>query len=158
MTFRIELVAVAASISELGTGSRHVDDGAQRRISILLFGPGTVAARASVAYHFDPYARVTPWLAVGAGYRYVYERREAGQPAAPGLHGLECLSATLGTDICLQPELALAPVIGADFVMFLWDASGALSEPRSGAFLYLGMLARVDMGANHAVSRFVARK
>lgn len=119
--------------------------------------PGTAAARAHVAYHFDPYARVDPWLGVGTGYRYVRGRRDAADRVAPGLHGVELLSLTAGTDVRVEPELALAPVLGADVVLFLWDDSGALGEPRPSAFIYLGMQGRVDIGRSRSVRRFVAR-
>jgi hypothetical protein len=102
-------------------------------------------------YHFSPYTRTDPWLSLATGYRMFWERN-AG--AAPNVltHGFQLAKLSAGLDFRVDKDIALAPMIGADVNMFLWqDVTGnvALADPRVNTFVYAGLQARFDMTSKH---------
>ena len=58
----------------------------------------------------------------------------------------------MGFDLRVSPDIAIAPVIGADATMFLFqDVSGnidIISSPRVSTFVFAGVQGRLDVGCN----------
>ena len=106
-----------------------------------------VTAGAQAAYHFSPSNRVDPWAALGTGYRWLWEHNDA-----PGTtlttQGLQIGRLTLGVDLRMSPQFAIAPVIGADLDVFLAQNSAAVTDARTSTFVYAGLLGRFDLGAH----------
>lgn len=66
-------------------------------------------------------------------------------------HGFELASAKVGYDFRVSEDLALAPVVGADLNMFLWQTDNnttsiALSKAQVATFVYAGLQGRFDIG------------
>ena len=126
--------------------------------------PGAVAVRGTnatidVTYHGAPYDRADPWVRLGTGYRALWTSSDVAPTALT--HGLELARLTIGYDIRTSPDIALAPVVGADLNLFLWDRQGGtsvtISSPRPNTFVYAGVQARFDIGGSEAKSD-VARR
>jgi hypothetical protein len=101
-----------------------------------------------VTYHFDPELRLDPWLEVGAGYRLLWEDEAAPTPNVLS-HGLQLARARVGLDVRVSPDVAIAPVVGADANMFLWQdvtTSTAIADPRITTFIFAGVQGRMDIG------------
>jgi outer membrane protein OmpA-like peptidoglycan-associated protein len=113
--------------------------------------------------HFMPVMRGDPWLRLATGYRLLWENSPVGAPNANFLrHGFEALSAKVGYDIRVSPDVALGPFVGSDFNVWVWQsvnntASHALSSAQLATFVYGGLQGRFDMGGTrtdpHAVSQ-----
>jgi peptidoglycan-associated lipoprotein len=106
-----------------------------------------------VTYHFDPVLRGDPWLRLGTGYRMLWENDPVGSAAGTSVmrHGFEALALKIGYDVRVSEDVAIAPVIGADLDVFLWQDSSvgggqALSTAQVGSFVYAGLQGRFDMG------------
>jgi hypothetical protein len=109
--------------------------------------PRGATGRVEASYHFEPFSRLDPWLAFGAGYRYLGERNQPGGNAH--LHGLELASLNAGFDLRVDRQLGIAPLIGAGLDTFLWDGSSAIDDPRLSAFLFAGLRVRLDLGPSY---------
>ncbi len=90
-----------------------------------------IAANLGATYHFEPVLRGDPWARLGSGYRMIWEVDPTGSPGVINLHhGFELLAAKIGYDVRVSEDLALAPVVGADLNMFVWeDPSNAPGRP-----------------------------
>jgi hypothetical protein len=107
---------------------------------------GTVAAQ----YHLDPNLVLDPWLELGAGYRALWETRPLARQDVL-THGVQVGRARIGLDVRVSPELAIAPVVGADATVFLWQDAGtttAIADPRFSTFVFAGLQGRFDVGGN----------
>ena len=103
------------------------------------------------SYHFMPYTRLDPWLSVGTGYRLMWE-------VPPGSnnnllrHGFEIAKAQVGFDMRVSPDVAIAPTLGADLNMFVWEnpegsrGNQEIHDKRVNTFLYAGIQGRFDLG------------
>jgi outer membrane protein OmpA-like peptidoglycan-associated protein len=115
-----------------------------------------LAANLGATYHFEPVVRGDPWLRLGTGYRMVWENDPTGASGATVLrHGFELLTAKVGYDVRVSEDVALAPVVGADLDMFLWEDpsngnSHALSSAQVGTFVYAGLQGRFDIGGTRS--------
>ncbi len=117
-----------------------------------------LALQAGATYHFAPVQRGDPWLRLGTGYRSVFE---SGPPGAGGTdigrHGLELVAARFGYDVRVVQDVAIAPVIGADLDLFVWNdgsgAPGAMSAAQPAVFAYAGLQGRFDLGGTRARPR-----
>jgi len=110
-------------------------------------GTGTLLA----AYHFDPDRRMDPWLELGAGYRALWETQNANAGPTVLTHGIQLARLRLGVDLRGTEGVAIAPVIGADATMFLWQDAGtstAIADPRLSTFVFAGVQGRFDVGGN----------
>jgi outer membrane protein OmpA-like peptidoglycan-associated protein len=114
-----------------------------------------LAANLGVTYHFAPVLRGDPWLRVGTGYRLLWENDPTGAPAGLTVlrHGFELLTAKVGYDVRVSEDVALAPVIGADLNLFVWEdpsngSNQALATAEVGTFVYAGLQGRFDLGGN----------
>ncbi len=64
-------------------------------------------------------------------------------------HGLQLARARVGLDVRVSPDVAIAPVVGADANMFLWQdvtTSTAIADPRITTFIFAGVQGRMDIG------------
>jgi outer membrane protein OmpA-like peptidoglycan-associated protein len=111
-----------------------------------------LAANIGATVHFNPDVRGDPWLRLGAGYRLLWENDPTGVSGITVLrHGFDLVAAKIGYDVRVSENVALAPVVGADLNVFLWEdasnsGSHALSSAQAGAFVYAGLQGRFDIG------------
>ncbi len=118
-----------------------------------LYAPHAAGARGmtggvAASYHFDPQARLDPWLEIGTGYRLLWLDRSSPNNNVLS-HGFELARARIGLDVRMSPGVAVAPVIGADANLFLWQDAGtssAISTPRVNTFVFAGLQGRFDVG------------
>ena len=108
-----------------------------------------LAGNLGVTVHAAPLTRGDPWLRLATGYRLLWDVNPPGQPTTL-LHGFELAKATIGYDVRVSQDIALAPEVGADLNLFLWeDANGnnrALPSGQVGTFIFAGLQGRFDMG------------
>jgi outer membrane protein OmpA-like peptidoglycan-associated protein len=111
------------------------------------------AGNVGATYHFAPVFRGDPWLRLGTGYRLLWENDPVGATAGISVlrHGFDWLTAKVGYDVRVSEDVALAPVIGADFNTFFWEEPSngdnhVLSSAQIGTFLYAGLQGRFDIG------------
>ena len=120
-----------------------------------------LAGNIGAAYHAMPSVRGDPWLRLGTGYRLLWQVNPIAQPTTL-LHGFELAKATLGYDIRVSPEVALAPQVGADLNLFLWEnqnnVNRALTSAQVGTFIFAGLQGRFDMGGQTTGGTEVARR
>ncbi len=110
-------------------------------------GARGLTAGINAAYHLSPYTRADPWVQLGTGYRLLWETHP---DPAPNLltHGFELAKLTVGMDIRVDKDVAIAPVIGADLNLPLWQNNGpqvALNDPRVSTFVFAGVQGRFDV-------------
>jgi hypothetical protein len=100
-------------------------------------------------YHIAPTTRLDPWVELGTGYRMLWQVQGQNNPTVLN-HGFELARARAGFDLRLSPDIAVAPVIGADATVFLWQDVGgnntAISDPRVSTFVFAGVQGRLDVG------------
>lgn len=129
----------------LSLGGQYQEFNAQNAISAR-GATATLAAQ----YHFVPQTRLDPWLELGTGYRGLWQVPVVNGGPTVLTHGWEIARARVGFDVRLSPDIAVAPVIGADATMFLWqDAAGnntAISNPSVATFVFAGVQGRLDLG------------
>jgi hypothetical protein len=108
-----------------------------------------LAANLGITVHGAPFSRGDPWLRLASGYRLLWSVNPPGLPTTM-LNGFELGKVTLGYDLRFSRDVALAPVIGADLNLFVWqDQDGmntSLSSAQVGMFVFAGLQARFDMG------------
>jgi hypothetical protein len=111
-----------------------------------------VAATVAVQYHIEPNTRLDPWLELGTGYRALWAVPANNAPIALN-HGFQLARARVGFDVRVSPDIAFAPVIGADLTTFLWEDVGgtnrAIGSPAVSTFVFAGVQGRVDIGGTH---------
>jgi hypothetical protein len=112
-------------------------------------------AGVDATYHFAPYRRVDPFLSFGAGYRVLW----TNPPGALNnftRHGVQLARAAVGLDLRVSPDVAIAPFVGADLNMFLFEDAEAtgnrnLSDPRFNTFVQGGLQGRFDIGGRRVI-------
>ena len=118
-----------------------------------------VTGNIGVTVHGAPFSHGDPWLRLGTGYRLLWSVDPPGVPTTL-LHGFELAKATLGYDVRVSPDIALAPVVGADLNLFVWqDQAGTntqLSSAQVGMFIFAGVQGRFDMGGRSDQATAVA--
>ncbi|SRR5579883_509870 len=106
-----------------------------------------------VTAHLAPYVRGDPWLRLATGYRFLWQVDPPGAPTTL-LHGFELAKATIGYDIRVSREVALAPQVGGDVNLFVWreqnGTNTALSTAQWGTFVFAGLQGRFDAGGTSA--------
>lgn len=110
-------------------------------------GARTLAQTFAVQYHVDPDERLDPWVELGTGYRMFWEMGATGPSVLT--HGFELARVRAGLDIRSSETVALAPVVGLDATLFLWQAgAGGADSGRATAstFLFAGVQGRFDVG------------
>lgn len=125
----------------LGVGYQQLDperDAAVRGFDLAL----------ALQYHLAPAVRVDPWLEVGAGYRMLWLVPSGPAPTV-AVHGPELVRVRAGLDVRVSPDVAIAPVIGADATMFAFreeQSVNAIADPKLSAFVFAGVQGRIDVG------------
>jgi hypothetical protein len=114
-----------------------------------------LATNLGVTVHASPERRGDPWLRLGTGYRFLWDVNPFFTNATVMFHGFDFLTAKVGYDIRPSPDVALAPVIGADLQTFFWANGTALTTAQVATFIYAGLQGRFDAGGSSA--RTVAR-
>jgi hypothetical protein len=108
-----------------------------------------VAATIAAQYHIAPMTRLDPFVELGTGYRALWQVPGNNQAQVLN-HGLQLARLRAGFDVRLSPDIAVAPVIGADANLFLWqDSAGqnvAISNPAVNTFVFAGVQGRLDVG------------
>ncbi|HEY3818777.1 MAG TPA: hypothetical protein VGL81_16515 [Polyangiaceae bacterium] len=121
-----------------------------------------LAGNLGLTYHFAPTYRGDPWLRFGTGYRLFWNVDPVGGAPTTLIHGFELGKVTLGYDVRVDPNVAIAPMIGADADMFVWQdqngANTALSAVRFGTFLFGGVQGRFDIGPTTATESTLAKR
>lgn len=106
----------------------------------------TIAAQ----FHMAPTTRLDPWLELGGGYRGLWLVPNFANEPTNLIHGVQLARARLGFDVRLSPDIAIAPVIGADATMFLYQDVGgnntAIGNPDVSTFVFAGLQGRIDVG------------
>lgn len=131
----------------IGLVGQYQEFTAERAVSAR----GLVAGIAA-AYHISPYTRTDPFVQLGTGYRMLWENHDASPTLMS--HGFELAKLTLGVDIRVDKDVALAPVIGADLTLPLWQSVGgansvAINDPRLSTFVFAGLQGRFDITSAH---------
>ena len=98
--------------------------------------------------HFSPTYRGDPWARLGTGYRLYWESNPSDVAGGGTVlrQGFELLTAKVGYDVRVSEDVALGPVVGADFNMFAWQDNTTYSTPQFGTFVYAGLQGRFDVG------------
>jgi hypothetical protein len=122
-------------------------------------GARGLASNVGVTYHASPLMRGEPWVRLGAGYRLLWDVSPPGA-ATTARHGFELAKATIGYDVRVSDAVAIAPEVGADVNLFVWQTqngvTNALSSGRLGTFLFAGVQGRFDVAGQSATSTTVA--
>jgi hypothetical protein len=118
-----------------------------------------LAGNIGATYHAIPHMRGDPWFRLGTGYRLLWQ---VNPPAAPTtlMHGFELGKATIGYDLRVTPDVALAPLVGIDLNLFVWQNQNSvntqLSTAQVGSFVFAGLQGRFDMGGRRTGAVVVA--
>ncbi len=132
----------------VGIVGQYQEFNAERASTARGFTPGIAAT-----YHVSPYTRTDPWIQLGTGYRLLWENQ---QEPSPNLltHGFELAKLTIGVDIRVDKDVAIAPVVGADLTLPLWQSvngatSQSMTNPTVSTFVFAGLQARFDVTTRH---------
>jgi hypothetical protein len=116
-------------------------------------------ANIGVTLHVAPQTRGDPWVRLATGYRGLWSVDPPGMPTTL-IHGFEIAQAQFGYDIRLGEAVAIAPTVGIDLNIFVWqDTDGAtsrLSSAQVGSFVSAGVNGRFDMLVSSTASTPVA--
>jgi hypothetical protein len=110
-------------------------------------GARGIAPGIAVRFHPTPYGALDAWLELGTGYRFLWETSSPSIPSTM-THGLEVARARIGIDVARLPQLVIAPFIGADVNVFLFqDGAGAsaIDDPRVSTFVLAGIQGRLEL-------------
>jgi len=117
-------------------------------------GARGLAGNVGATYHFTPVMRGDPWIRIGTGYRMLWETEPGLVPSVTTMrHGFELGAAKVGYDVRLSEDIAIAPVVGADVNLFLWQSvnngsSSSFTNGQVATVVYSGLQGRFDMGGN----------
>jgi hypothetical protein len=109
----------------------------------------SAAAGVQAQYHFRPSYTVDPWVGLATGWRGMWVSPDVGKDTS--LQGLQLARVQVGADYRVSPEIAIAPVIGADLSMYLTENGPGLSgytnisDPRVNTTIFAGVAARFDL-------------
>jgi hypothetical protein len=119
------------------------------------------AGNVGVTFHANPSSRGDPWLRFGTGYRLLWDVNPTNGTPTQLVHGFELGKLILGYDIRVDPQVALAPAVGADLNLFAWQyqngVSTTLHNAQVGMYVFAGLQGRFDIGPT-TESRAVARR
>ncbi len=107
-------------------------------------------------FHGAPFRRADPWLRIAAGYRLLWSVHPTSGAPTTLVHGFEIAALNLGYDFRLSEGVAIAPMIGADLTLFVWEHAGnfsrALPSAQVGTFVFAGLQGRFDAGPSTSTS------
>jgi hypothetical protein len=147
-------VAGAGVAFEVGGGVRFNPDwlmGASLQYGELTpergSGARTLMASAGAAYHAAPMRRLDPFIQFSTGYRLLWENMPGGPTVMS--HGFQFARATVGVDLRVSRAVAVAPIVGADATVFLWQvpsnaSARVIDAPTVNAFVFAGLQGRFD--------------
>jgi hypothetical protein len=118
-------------------------------------GTRGVVGNIGVTAHGSPYSATDPWARLGAGYRLLWLVDPPNEPTLM-IHGFEAANLLLGLDIRPSQSLAIAPVIGGDLNVFVWQNASTLSRAQVGTFVFAGLQVRLDAGPKAVSAPVVA--
>jgi peptidoglycan-associated lipoprotein len=101
-----------------------------------------------VAYHLAPAQRLDPWVSLGAGYRWLWERYDANDSTVL-TQGLEMGKLAVGLDWRVSREVSIGPVIGGDIDTFLVQDSNRIDNPQVSVFVHAGIMGHFDLGGSY---------
>jgi hypothetical protein len=133
-------VTSAVVLAIYATGSKLSGQDSSGEADVL-----TTSAGLQVNWHARPAMRLDPWLGFGMGWRGIWLRRDGGRDTS---QGVDLARVQAGLDFRFSSAFALAPVIGADWSLELWNDSPPLatstssSSARVNALIFAGILAR----------------
>lgn len=109
----------------------------------------------AVAYNLRPYAKLDPWVQIGAGYRILWESNLAPRPDLM-THGFEPARLMIGLDVRASRDISFAPLVGIDLTLPLWQSGGAgstaIGDPRVSTFIFAGLMTRYDLTSHYVGS------
>jgi len=121
-----------------------------------------LAGTLGVTYHASPMLRGDPWARLGVGYRMLWSVDPVAGGPTTLIHGFDLAALDLGYDIRLSQGVAIAPMIGADVNLFLWEAASgtntALSSAQVAMFVFGGLQGRFDAGGTTKSLPVVAKR
>jgi hypothetical protein len=97
--------------------------------------------------HFSPFRTSDPWVSLGAGYRMLWEAPAVPAPNVVS-HALSLAKVQAGIDFFVTDGVVLAPVVGADVDVFLWQSvsgSATIADPRASTFVFAGAQGRFEI-------------
>ncbi len=102
-------------------------------------------------FHIRPFQRFDPFVSVGAGYRMLWDNPTNGRDTFA--HGFQLARAAVGVDVRVNKDIAIAPTIGGDVDMFLWQTGAGqtnamIENPKVNGYLFAGVAGRFDLGGN----------
>jgi hypothetical protein len=102
--------------------------------------------------HAAPQMRGDPWVRLGTGFRGLWSVNPPGMPTTL-IYGFEVAQAQFGYDIRLGQAVAIAPTVGIDLNIFIWqdanNTTSRLSSAQVGSFVTAGVNGRFDiLGSN----------
>jgi hypothetical protein len=111
-------------------------------------------------FHAAPLMRGDPFMRLATGYRGLWSVNPPGAPTT-FVHGFEVAKAQFGYDMRVSRDVALAPMVGIDLNIFVWqDQNGVntrLSSAQVGSFVWAGLQGRFDMGGTSTNMTTVAK-
>jgi hypothetical protein len=104
---------------------------------------------AQVNWHFMPFSRLDPWIALGSGGRAYWIDSSHGP--AQALYGVDIARVRVGVDYRLGPSTRIGPMLGATMTSFVTqDTAGSdpvdIDKPGLSTFVFAGMQGRFDIG------------
>lgn len=139
----------------IGLVGQYQEFSPERAVTARGVTPGIAAT-----FHAAPYSRTDPWVQLGVGYRFLWENND---PATPSLltHGIEAAKLTFGLDLRADKGVAIAPYLGADIGVPLWQSVGntksvAIDNPTANLYVFAGLQARFDVTSNYASPKVAA--
>jgi peptidoglycan-associated lipoprotein len=109
-----------------------------------------------VAYHLAPAQRLDPWVSLGAGYRWLWERYDENDSTVL-TQGLEMGKLTVGLDWRVSQAVSIGPVIGGDIDTFLVQDSSRIDRPDVSVFVHAGIMGHFDLGGSYDDRRTARR-
>jgi outer membrane protein OmpA-like peptidoglycan-associated protein len=109
-------------------------------------------------FHFMPYRRTDPYVSLGTGYRMLWEDDPMTHRTLL-THGFELARLSVGVDFRMTEDISVAPVVGADLTLPLWQdanngtGNASINDPRVSTFVFAGLQGRFDLGGRRESGR-----
>jgi Outer membrane protein beta-barrel domain len=116
-----------------------------------------IAAQIRLAYHVWPTQFADPYLAIGTGYRALWEL-PPGTNDDVLLHGFDLARVELGLEYRVTQDFSIGPFLAVDLNLFGWrdpesGPSAPLTDKRVNAFFSGSFAARFDLGGSRVTSQ-----
>ena len=119
------------------------------------------AGNLGVTYHVMPYSHGDGLFRIGSGYRLLCSVSPVICVPTTLTQGFEVAKATIGYDVRVSPEVALAPLVGGRHSTCscgkgAGGVTNSLSSAQVGTFIFAGIQGRFDMGGTTSTPETVA--